>query len=408
MKKFWVVFIMTFVMMSLTTLSYASNEISVYLNDDKMIFDVEPIIINNRTMVPMRKIFENLGATVNWNAETRTVKAEKDTTNLEFTIGSSYMKKNEEQIELDSAPVIYKDRTVVPVRAIAEALDCVVAWNVRERRVDIIAWEKREQKTVKVSNATELLKEIGSNKRIQLTSEFYDLSSLNLDSIANRHIEKSIFSEEGFVIKNVYNLTIEGPARIEISDLYADVLNFENCGVITLKNLTVGHTKPNLADYMCEGSVIHLENCNGILIDNCKLFGCGARGIYADDTIKLECSNTEIYECTYSGISIDGNTRLKAKNVEIYNQRAWAIDVDLFENQVIAEFDNCKIHDITSHCLIFIFDIYNNSKDKVRIDINNSEIYNNVYSDLVDGDNKERVFFNNSNVEKTIREYDNL
>lgn len=404
MKKFWVVFIMTFVMMSLATLSYASNEISVYLNNEKIVFDAEPVIINNRTMVPMRKIFENLDASVNWNAETRTVKAKKGTTNVEFTIGSSYMKKKETQIRLDSAPIIYKDRTVVPVRAVAEALDCIVTWNASERRVDITTWKKGGQKTVKVSNATELLKEIGSNKKIKLTSEFYDLSSVNLNSIVNENIEKQSNSNNGFVIKNVYNMNIEGPARVEITDLYADVFRFENCGAITLKDLTIGHTKPNLINYSCEGNVVNLTNCNDVVINKCKLFGCGARGINTNNTIKLECNNTEIYECSYSGISLSGSVEANIKNTEIYNSKVSSSAIEVWGNYAVVELDNCKIHDIESEYYLLRMDSSSPiSHATMKFNINNSKIYDNKFSNIIAGDRKDQIVFAKSSVEKNSK-----
>ena len=50
----------------------AEQPISVYVNGEKLEFDVEPVIMNGRTLVPMRKIFETLGATVSWNGDTET------------------------------------------------------------------------------------------------------------------------------------------------------------------------------------------------------------------------------------------------------------------------------------------------------------------------------------------------
>lgn len=120
----------------------ANNSIKVLLNDTLIDFTdengnvVEPQIINNRTMVPMRKIFEVFDANVEWDAETRTIVATTDEKQLTLQIDNSMAKVKTsgddeyvvEAIELDSAPVIYNNRTLVPVRFIAESLDLNVDW----------------------------------------------------------------------------------------------------------------------------------------------------------------------------------------------------------------------------------------------------------------------------------------
>ena len=52
-------------------------EIKVYVNDTKLQFDVPPIFINGRTMVPIRMVFESLGADVEWNNDTKTASISK-------------------------------------------------------------------------------------------------------------------------------------------------------------------------------------------------------------------------------------------------------------------------------------------------------------------------------------------
>ena len=102
--------------------------ISVYLNGKKLTFDVQPQIINGRTMVPMRKIFEELGTVVGWNNNTRTAVAVRKGDVIRIGIGGQYMTCNGEQKMLDSPAVVISGRTLVPVRAIAESLNCDVEW----------------------------------------------------------------------------------------------------------------------------------------------------------------------------------------------------------------------------------------------------------------------------------------
>lgn len=112
--------------------------IKVFVNDNLVEFDVQPMLINDRTMVPMRAIFEVLGAKVSWNNNTQTAKGELDGTTIEIAIGATQMYKNGKAIDLDSPAVIVNNRTLVPVRAIAEGFDCEVNWYGETKVVEIL------------------------------------------------------------------------------------------------------------------------------------------------------------------------------------------------------------------------------------------------------------------------------
>lgn len=103
--------------------------VKVELNNMLIPFDTEPIIQNGRTLVPLRAIFEALGAAVNWDNATQTVTATKDDIVIQMQIGNHIMNKNKEEIALDVTPQIVDGRTLVPVRAIAESFNIIVDWN---------------------------------------------------------------------------------------------------------------------------------------------------------------------------------------------------------------------------------------------------------------------------------------
>lgn len=90
---------------------------------------VVPFIENSRTLVPVRFISEQLGAEVGYDAETRKVTIKKESNLIEMTIGSNVIYKNGEATEIDVPANIYNDRTFVPLRACAEALDKQVFWD---------------------------------------------------------------------------------------------------------------------------------------------------------------------------------------------------------------------------------------------------------------------------------------
>ena len=104
------------------------KNISVYLNGEKIEFDVQPQIINGRTMVPMRKIFEQLGATVEWEQTTKTITGKKEDTTIVMQINNNELSVNDNTSTLDVAPIVIDGRTLVPVRAIAESFGIDVLW----------------------------------------------------------------------------------------------------------------------------------------------------------------------------------------------------------------------------------------------------------------------------------------
>ncbi len=127
-----------FVLMIITSITvFANRDIRVMLNGEYLEFDVEPQLINNRTMVPLRAIFETLGAEVEWNGDTQTVTAFKDDIEVVATIGSTTMYVDDEAKTVDVAPIIVDGRTLVPARFVAEAFDCDVDWVEEENIVCI-------------------------------------------------------------------------------------------------------------------------------------------------------------------------------------------------------------------------------------------------------------------------------
>lgn len=116
----------------------AENPITVEVDYYPVQFDAEPVNIEGRVLVPVRHIFEAMGAEVNWNAETKTVTSKLDNTTVVMTIADNAMRINGEKITLDVAPQIIGDRTMVPARAAAEAFGGRVRWIGTENKVEII------------------------------------------------------------------------------------------------------------------------------------------------------------------------------------------------------------------------------------------------------------------------------
>ena len=122
---------------TLVTKADDAQQIMVTINGQYIKFDQPPIIINGRTLVPLRAIFENLGATVDWDDKTQTVTAKRGTTTVSLTVGDNNLFVNGNEISLDVPAQIISDRTLVPIRAVSAALGGNVNWNPNSQTVEI-------------------------------------------------------------------------------------------------------------------------------------------------------------------------------------------------------------------------------------------------------------------------------
>lgn len=103
--------------------------ISATLNGKKLDFDTPPEAINGRVLVPIRVIFNALGAEVEWIGETQTAVAKGGSHTVSITLGEDYFIKDGEKIPLDVPATAIDGRILVPVRAVSEAFDCDARWD---------------------------------------------------------------------------------------------------------------------------------------------------------------------------------------------------------------------------------------------------------------------------------------
>lgn len=127
-KWLWNLLIVVLLITSLPGSVMADQPITVTLNGEQLHFDVLPILENSRVLVPLRAIFETLGATVDWNGTTGTVTAAKGNSIVTLTVGENMAYKNGARVELDVPAKIVNGRTLVPVRFVSEALGERVYW----------------------------------------------------------------------------------------------------------------------------------------------------------------------------------------------------------------------------------------------------------------------------------------
>ena len=127
-KKIAAVFLSALMALNAVPAFAAGNDITVKIDGRQLEFDVPAMIINDRTMVPMRKIFEEFNYVVDWNGEERFVIADGPKS-VYMKIGSNIMKVDGAEYEMDTPPQIVDGRTLIPLRALAEGIGCYVDWD---------------------------------------------------------------------------------------------------------------------------------------------------------------------------------------------------------------------------------------------------------------------------------------
>ncbi|WP_202080840.1 copper amine oxidase N-terminal domain-containing protein [Caldalkalibacillus salinus] len=116
---------------------YCQDEVSIMLNDQVQVYAQDPVIVNGRTLVPMRGIFESLQADVKWDNETKSVTAVREDVKIYLQIGDHQAMMNGHALELDTEAIIVNQTTMVPLRFVSEALGAEVEWDGEHQIVHI-------------------------------------------------------------------------------------------------------------------------------------------------------------------------------------------------------------------------------------------------------------------------------
>lgn len=116
-------------------LTIGSRKISVFGREIKN--DVAPKIVNDRTILPIRIVAESLGGTVTWNGELQRVTIQKGADVILITIGADTAYVNGTAVKLDAAAFVENGRTYLPLRFVSETLGAQVVWNEAEKTVTI-------------------------------------------------------------------------------------------------------------------------------------------------------------------------------------------------------------------------------------------------------------------------------
>ncbi len=130
-------FILLTILLSFPFTAYASDGISLFVNGNKLICEQPPIISNGRTLVPLRAVCDALRLGVSWNQEDKTIKISDEFNLVILSIGNDSVQINDEPIKIEAPAQIYNGHTLIPIRSVAEAFGATVVWNGADNAIEI-------------------------------------------------------------------------------------------------------------------------------------------------------------------------------------------------------------------------------------------------------------------------------
>ena len=140
---------------SMCVSAYADNTVTVAIDGINLDMESEPVILDGRTLVPFREVLEKMGASVNWDAGTKTVACQLDGRSVQLEIGSRTMTTSNGTVTVDVPAQIISSRTYVPLRAISEGLGVQVDWDGTTKTVIITTNKEQTDKSDTAPSAAE-------------------------------------------------------------------------------------------------------------------------------------------------------------------------------------------------------------------------------------------------------------
>ena len=258
----------------------------MYVNNAQREIDpgrnTKPVIVNSRTLLPIRAIVENIGGTIEWEDATKKVTIKNDDTIIILWIGSFTTLVNDINVEIDVAPQIINARTMMPLRFITESLGCNVEWFDKTKEVLIT---KSSESTGDTSLNALLLKAC-ENNNIPKILECLDnganvnyidsngLSPIIIASTKGNNDMIALLLENGADINLVDQNTGYSPLMFAIALSYPDTASFliqnsadvnaysKNSGISSLM-LAIGDSAL-VTDLIKNGADVNMKTFDGI------------------------------------------------------------------------------------------------------------------------------------------------
>jgi hypothetical protein len=301
-------------------------------------------------MVPLRKIFELLRATVEWDNSTRTAFAVKGEKSIKLQIDNPIAEVNESgvarKIQLDSKPILINDRTMVPLRFISESLGKQVAWDKIEQTAIIIDYDFfANQIKQKSPMLYKVLTTNSDSAVIEVTRGYYDLVDPTNKNISNIY---ATISEDS---KNVLSMLVDFTGN---SELFDEIKNegWSSISLITNFNengFSISTSSSKLNQMLFKKNYTYEEldlrgKHSADLADAIKTyFGVDETEINVGTFVKMKTSFDEflaLYTVTNTqGNSIIKNTKITALSSNNMLNDYAAFDNIIFDNEFVKSFN---------------------------------------------------------------------
>lgn len=217
--------------------------ITVNVNGKMVISDAEPTVIDGRTLLPLRAAAEALNAKVDWNESANQATITKDNITLVFTVNQKSFTKNGKTIALDVPLSTQNNRIYLPVRAFSEALNIQTHWDGKRRIVSL--GEKENYKTIKspFPYETDLIidKYTPKPSNDPLVGAWVILNDENYDSTQLMFIHPIKGNTYKIFILNIFNLS--DPENV-MSDLCYHTAKFDQSNrILTIKEEGIKYSR---------------------------------------------------------------------------------------------------------------------------------------------------------------------
>lgn len=183
MNRGFRVLLFVLIALTMTTAAVFADDPPIRLELDGKVVQTEvpPIIVSGRTMAPAKYLFEAMGGTVDWFEQTRQVKIVLEDTTVLLTIDSKGAQVNGQTVTMDVAPMIKNGRTLVPTSFVAQQLGFTVNWVNDTRTVQIITPVPVDQAEI-ISIDTERLESDTYRIIVEADGELGDFKGVFYDS----------------------------------------------------------------------------------------------------------------------------------------------------------------------------------------------------------------------------------
>jgi len=299
--------------------SVSADEITVELDGKSIEFDVKPEIIDGRTMVPLRKIFEEIGALVKWDNDTQTVSARKNKKTITLSIDSADLQIDKGDTDEEGNPIyetvtlevpaqIVSGRTLVPARAISESFGFDVDWDGDNKKVTITS-EQDEDESWKEN--------VGS---INLSDLTYEGEGVEINDNQIKITQGGDFTVSGTLSDG--NITISTKEKVKIRLSGAKITSSNNPCIFvedadkSYITLTDGTENYLIAENSEDGAIYSKENLEIKGDGSLNIESSAGHGIKASDNLNIENGVISINAAS-DGIHINDTFKMTGGTVNI-------------------------------------------------------------------------------------------